>query len=58
MYNFQLSNQPAEELADVLIASGKGAFDQCFFVSGGMYGDQRLYEVLSQDRVGGHGGRD
>ncbi|KAJ8470010.1 hypothetical protein ONZ45_g16698 [Pleurotus djamor] len=37
VYNMQLSNQPAEELADVLIASGNGAFDLCGFVSGGKW---------------------
>lgn len=37
VYNFQLSNKPAEELARELIDSSKGAFDQVFFVSGGMF---------------------
>lgn len=31
----QLSNEPAEELANVLIESSNGAFDLCGFVSGG-----------------------
>lgn len=31
----QLTNEPAEELARLLIDSGKGAFAQCGFVSGG-----------------------
>lgn len=33
----QLSNEPAEELAKVLVDSGKGAFELCGFVSGGMF---------------------
>lgn len=37
MYNMQLSNQPAEELAKVLIESSNGAFDLVGFVSGGEY---------------------
>jgi E3 ubiquitin-protein ligase TRIP12 len=37
VYNMQLSNQPAEELAKVLIASSNGAFELCGFVSGGMF---------------------
>lgn len=35
VYNMQLSNQPAEELAEVLVASSNGAFESCGFVSGG-----------------------
>ncbi|TDL21827.1 PLP-dependent transferase [Rickenella mellea] len=35
VYNMQLSNGPAEELAKFLIESGKGAFGLCGFVSGG-----------------------
>lgn len=35
MYNFQVTNEPAEELARLLVDSGKGAFDLCGFVSGG-----------------------
>ena len=35
-YQVQLSNNPAEELAKVLVDSGKGAFSKCGFVSGGM----------------------
>lgn len=37
VYNMQLSNRPAEDLADVLVRSGNGAFELCFFVSGGMF---------------------
>ena len=35
MYNMQLSNEPAEQLAKELVASGKGAFELCGYVSGG-----------------------
>ena len=35
VYNFQLSNEPAEELAQHLVASSKGAFAAVGFVSGG-----------------------
>lgn len=33
----QLSNEPAEELASMLIESGKGAFELCGFVAGGQF---------------------
>ncbi|KAL0579002.1 hypothetical protein V5O48_002997 [Marasmius crinis-equi] len=35
VYSMQLSNEPAEELADMLIESGKGAFEWVGFASGG-----------------------
>ena len=35
VYNMQLSNEPAEELANYLISTSKGAFALCGFVSGG-----------------------
>ncbi|KAF8264513.1 PLP-dependent transferase [Lactarius quietus] len=35
VYNMQLSNAPAEELASMLIESGKGAFELCGFAAGG-----------------------
>jgi E3 ubiquitin-protein ligase TRIP12 len=35
VYNMQLSNEPAEQLANDLVASGNGAFELCGFVSGG-----------------------
>jgi hypothetical protein len=35
VYNMQLSNEPAEELARILINSGKGAFELCGFFAGG-----------------------
>jgi E3 ubiquitin-protein ligase TRIP12 len=31
----QLSNEPAEELARILVDSGKGAFELCGFFAGG-----------------------
>lgn len=37
VYNMQLSNEPAEKLAEILIKSGNGAFELCGFASGGMY---------------------
>ena len=35
VYNMQLSNEPAEELAQFLIDESKGAFSLCGFVCGG-----------------------
>ncbi|KAI9449971.1 PLP-dependent transferase [Lactarius psammicola] len=35
VYNMQLSNEPAEELASILLESGKGAFELCGFIAGG-----------------------
>jgi len=35
VYNMQLSNEPAEKLADRLVASGNGAFELCGFFAGG-----------------------
>jgi hypothetical protein len=35
VYNMQLSNEPAEELARILIDSGKGAFELCGLFAGG-----------------------
>ncbi|KAF8495067.1 pyridoxal phosphate-dependent transferase [Gautieria morchelliformis] len=35
VYNMQLSNGPAERLAEELVASGNGAFELCGYVSGG-----------------------
>jgi E3 ubiquitin-protein ligase TRIP12 len=37
VYNMQLSNEPAEELARILIDSGKGAFELCGFFAGGTF---------------------
>ena len=35
VYNMQLSNPAAEQLANYLVTTGNGAFDLCGFVSGG-----------------------
>ncbi|PCH36374.1 PLP-dependent transferase [Wolfiporia cocos MD-104 SS10] len=35
VYNMQLSNEPAEELAKLLVDQSNGAFNTCGFVSGG-----------------------
>jgi len=35
VYNMQVSNEPAEELARILIDSGRGAFELCGFFAGG-----------------------
>jgi len=35
VYNMQLSNEPAEELAKLLVDGSNGAFESCGFVSGG-----------------------
>lgn len=35
VYNMQLSNEPAEELAKLLVATSQGAFTTVGFVSGG-----------------------
>jgi len=35
VYNMQISNEPAEELARILINSGKGAFELCGLFAGG-----------------------
>lgn len=37
VYNMQLSNEPAEKLAEILIKSGNGAFEWCGFASGGLF---------------------
>lgn len=57
----QLSNGPAERLAQNLIESSKGAFDLCGFVSGGESHNllDRMDHVLTYiSRIGGHGSRD
>ena len=35
VYNMQLSNEPAEELAQLLIDESKGIFSMCAFLCGG-----------------------
>lgn len=44
----QLSNEPAEELAKVLVDSGKGAFDLCVFVSGGSEAMEAVIKLARQ----------
>ncbi|OBZ73839.1 hypothetical protein A0H81_06383 [Grifola frondosa] len=48
VYNMQLSNEPAEELARVLIASSKGAFELCGFVSGGSEAMEGVMKLARQ----------
>ncbi|KAI0686676.1 hypothetical protein BC835DRAFT_1287769 [Cytidiella melzeri] len=48
VYNMQLSNQPAEELANVLVNSGDGAFEKCFFVSGGSEAMEGVLKLARQ----------
>ncbi|KAJ4473595.1 hypothetical protein J3R30DRAFT_3659131 [Lentinula aciculospora] len=43
VYNMQLSNEPAEKLAEILIKSGNGAFELCGFASGV---DSSIYSKL------------
>ena len=60
VYNMQLSNEPAEELAQNLIASSKGAFEMVGFVSGGAYmRPTSVLPPLTSDarRLRGHGRR-
>lgn len=37
VYNMQLSNEPAEKLAEILIKGGNGAFELSGFASGGLF---------------------
>lgn len=48
VYNMQLSNQPAEELAKVLIESSNGAFDLVGFVSGGSEAMEGVIKLSKQ----------
>ncbi|KAI0272306.1 hypothetical protein BC834DRAFT_1030472 [Gloeopeniophorella convolvens] len=48
VYNMQLSNEPAEELAKVLIDSGKGAFDLCGFFAGGSEAMEGVIKLARQ----------
>ncbi|KAK7020208.1 hypothetical protein VNI00_017821 [Paramarasmius palmivorus] len=48
VYNMQLSNQPAEELADILVKSGGGAFELCGFASGGSEAMEAVLKVARQ----------
>ncbi|CAL1713972.1 unnamed protein product [Somion occarium] len=48
VYNMQLSNQPAEELARYLVNTGKGAFELCSFVSGGSEAMETVIKLARQ----------
>ncbi|KAF5383775.1 hypothetical protein D9615_003562 [Tricholomella constricta] len=48
VYNMQLSNQPAEELAKNLIANSNGAFDLCGFTSGGTEAMESVLKLAIQ----------
>ncbi|KAI0306092.1 hypothetical protein B0F90DRAFT_1808594 [Multifurca ochricompacta] len=48
VYNVQLSNEPAEELARLLIASGNGAFELCGFVAGGSEAMEGVVKLARQ----------
>ncbi|KAI0037907.1 PLP-dependent transferase [Auriscalpium vulgare] len=48
VYNMQLSNEPAEELARVLIDSSKGAFELCGLVSGGSEAMEGVIKIARQ----------
>ncbi|TCD71722.1 hypothetical protein EIP91_005488 [Steccherinum ochraceum] len=48
VYSLQLSNQPAEELADYLVNSGNGAFELCTFVSGGSEAMEAVMKTARQ----------
>lgn len=48
VYNMQLSNEPAEELAKYLIDSSNGAFHRCGFVSGGSEAMEAVIKLARQ----------
>ncbi|KAF9047193.1 PLP-dependent transferase [Hymenopellis radicata] len=48
VYNMQLSNEPAEELAKLLTSSSNGAFDLCGFVSGGSEAMEGVIKLARQ----------
>ncbi|CCM06198.1 uncharacterized protein FIBRA_08441 [Fibroporia radiculosa] len=48
VYNMQLSNEPAEELAKLLIEQSNGAFDLCGFVSGGTEAMEGVMKLARQ----------
>jgi adenosylmethionine-8-amino-7-oxononanoate aminotransferase len=57
VYNMQLTNEPAEQLADMLVKSGNGAFAACSFVSGGseaMEAAIKLARQVCTDSFGSH----
>lgn len=48
VYNMQLSNEPAEELAQLLVNTGNGAFAMCGFVSGGSEAMEAVIKLARQ----------
>ncbi|KAF9071607.1 hypothetical protein BDP27DRAFT_1382427 [Rhodocollybia butyracea] len=54
VYNMQLSNEPAEKLAEILIKSGNGAFEWCGFASGGSEAMEGVIKLAKQyyDEIG------
>ncbi|KAF9461243.1 hypothetical protein BDZ94DRAFT_1196596 [Collybia nuda] len=48
VYNMQLSNRPAEDLANNLIAGSKGAFELCGFTSGGSEAMEAVLKLAIQ----------
>ncbi|KAJ7600918.1 PLP-dependent transferase [Mycena floridula] len=48
VYNMQLSNEPAEELAKFLIDQSEGAFELCGFVSGGSEAMEGVMKLARQ----------
>ena len=52
MYNMQLSNEPAEELAQFLVGTGNNAFELCGFVSGG----KSIIDLLCRSLIRRHPG--
>lgn len=62
IYNAQCSNEPAEELARLIVDGSDGAFELCGFVSGGRFAFMTGHEgsastgPTSFNRLGGGGG--
>jgi len=48
VYNMQLSNEPAEKLAEILIKSSNGAFELCGFASGGSEAMEGVLKLAKQ----------
>jgi len=51
VYNMQLSNEPAEELASLLCSTSNGAFEMCTFVSGGSEATDSALKLARQVRI-------
>ncbi len=50
LHSKQLSNEPAEELANYVVASRKGAFKLVGYVSGGAYIFDRIHPARTRSR--------